>query len=193
MKTQTILVLSTLLIMLVALTACVPATYACSRPYAHHGAIAWTHQSQFAGCTLPTRRDIMLTKGWRQFCSRRALEVDKLAPILNGTAQFSTASADELILARSEGKPLRGNRHDLPAQPRSFSSPWQIKILPDQRISLGRRSASRPTYLLSLRAMMDMSGIAPDQYTVVTLPSDLSEVRQRGSSRFGGYLPSDSW
>ncbi|MCX6028323.1 MAG: ABC transporter substrate-binding protein [Chloroflexi bacterium] len=135
--------------------------------------LAWTHQPQFAGMYAADLKGYYAAEGLAVTLIQGGANIDKLVPVLDGTAQFSTASADELILARSEGKPLRAIATIFRRSPAVFVSLADKGITRPQDF-VGKTISVPAIILLSLRAMMDKVGIAPDQYTVVTLPSDLT-------------------
>jgi NitT/TauT family transport system substrate-binding protein len=135
--------------------------------------LTWTHQAQFAGMYVADQNGYYAAEGLNVTFVEGGSQVDKLAPVLNGTAQFSIASADELILARSEGKPLRAIATIFRRSPIVFISLADKGITRPQDF-VGKTISVPDNILLSLRAMMDMVGISPDQYKVVTLPSDLT-------------------
>jgi NitT/TauT family transport system substrate-binding protein len=136
--------------------------------------LAWTHQAQFAGMYIADQLGYYSGEGLAVTFLQGGPQVDKLAPVLDGKAQFSTASADELILARSEGKPLQAVATIFRRSPIVFISLADKGITRPQDF-VGKTISVPANILLSLRAMMDKVGIAPDQYTVVTLPSDLNK------------------
>jgi NitT/TauT family transport system substrate-binding protein len=135
--------------------------------------LAWTHQAQFAGMYVADQKGYYAAEGLAVTFVQGGPKVDKLAPVLDGAAQFSTASADELILARSEGKPLRAIATIFRRSPIVFISLADKGITRPQDF-VGKTISVPANIVLSLRAMMTMIGVAPDQYSVVTLPSDLT-------------------
>ncbi len=76
--------------------------------------LAWTNQSQFAGLYAADQLGYFAEEGLRVTFLEGGANYDKFAPVLTGAAQFGVGSADELILARSQDKPFKGNRDHLP-------------------------------------------------------------------------------
>jgi NitT/TauT family transport system substrate-binding protein len=113
--------------------------------------------------------------------------VDKLAPVLTGTAQFGVAGADELILARTEGKPLRAIAMIYRRSPIVFVSLAEKDITRPQDF-VGKTIRAPAILVPSLRAMTAQVGIAPDQYTIVDLPSDLTMFATGDVLVWGAYI-----
>jgi NitT/TauT family transport system substrate-binding protein len=172
MKPTTVL-FSTVLILAISLVACAPAATPTPALTPITVQLAWTHQAQFAGMYIADQKGYYSAEGLAVSFNPGGANVDKFTPVLNGTAQFSEASADELILARSEGQPLRAIATIFRRSPIVFISLADKAITRPQDF-IGKTISVPANILLSLRAMMDTVGIAPDQYTVVTLPSDLT-------------------
>jgi NitT/TauT family transport system substrate-binding protein len=135
--------------------------------------LAWTHQAQFAGIYAADQKGYYAAAGLDITYLEGGSQVDKLAPVLDGTAQFGVAGADELILAHSQGKPLRAIATIYRRSPVVFISLADKGITRPQDFS-GKTIRSVAITLPSLRSMMAHVGIPPDQYTIVDLPSDLA-------------------
>jgi NitT/TauT family transport system substrate-binding protein len=163
-----------LLLIVVGLTACKAKLAPTQALTPIRVQLVWTHQAQFAGMYAADQLGYFAAEGLEVTFLEGGPQVDKLAPVLNGTAHFSTASADELILARSEGKPLRAIGTIFRRSPIVFISLADKGITRPQDL-VGKTISVPANILLSLRVMMDKIGVAPDQYTVVTLPSDLAK------------------
>jgi NitT/TauT family transport system substrate-binding protein len=99
--------------------------------------------------------------------------VDSLAPVLDGTAQFGVAGADQLLLARSEGQPVRAIATIYRRSPVAFISLADSGINRPQDF-VGKTIRVAPNLVTSLRALTAYVGISPEQYAEVTLPSDFS-------------------
>ncbi len=167
------IIIPTILVVILTLCSCIPAPTETPTLTPVTVQLAWTHQAQFAGMYAADQEGYYAEEGTGGQFVAGGTQVDKLAPILNGTAQFSTASADELILARSEGKPLQAIATIFRRSPIVFISLAEKNITRPQDF-VGKTISVPANIFLTLRAMMDMSGIARDQYKVVTLSSDLS-------------------
>ena len=96
-----------LLALALTLAACLPASTPTQSPTPVTVQLAWTHLPQFAGLYAADQHGYFSAEGLDVTFVEGGPKVDKLTPVLDGTAQFGMAGPDELILARSEGKPLR--------------------------------------------------------------------------------------
>jgi NitT/TauT family transport system substrate-binding protein len=135
--------------------------------------LAWTHQAQFAGIYAADQKGYYAAEGLAVTFIEGGSKVDKFAPVLNGPAQFGMGGADELILARSEGKPLRAIATIYRRSPIVFMSLAEKGITRPQDF-VGQTIRISANIIPSLRAIMTRIGIGSDQYTLVELPSDLT-------------------
>ena len=151
--------------------------------------LAWTHQAQFAGMYAADQKGYYSAEGLAVTFIEGGSQVDKLTPVLDGTAQFGVGGADELILARSEGKPLRAIAVIYRRSPVVFISLAEKGITRPQDF-VGQTIRAPSNIAPSLRAMLARVGIAPDQYTIVDLPSDLTMFASGDVSVWGIFLNS---
>ncbi len=135
--------------------------------------LAWTHQSQFAGMYAADQKGYYAAEGLAVTFIQGGSKVDKLAPVLDGTAQFGVASADELILARSVGQPVRAIATIYRRSPVVFIALAEKDITRPQDF-VGKTIRAPANVAPTLRAMMTRIGVPPDQYTIVDLPSDFT-------------------
>lgn len=149
--------------------------------------LAWTHQAQFAGMYVADQKGYYTAEGLDVTFVEGDSQVDMLAPVLTGTVQFGVAGADELILARTEGKPLRAIATIYRRSPVVFISLDDKGITRPQDFT-GMTIRTPANTVPSLRAMMAQVGIAPDQYTIVDLPSDLTMFASGDVPVWGMYV-----
>lgn len=135
--------------------------------------LASTHQAQFAGLYVADQRGFYTAEGLAVTFVQGGAKVDKLTPVLNGSAQFGVGSPDELMLARSEGKLLKTVATIYRRSPVVFISLADKGITRPQDF-VGKTIRAPANVAPSLVAMMTRVGINPDQYTVVDLPADLT-------------------
>jgi NitT/TauT family transport system substrate-binding protein len=133
----------------------------------------WTHQAQYAGMYAAVQKGYYTAEGLDVTFVEGGSNVDKLAPVINGAMQFGVAGADELILARSQGTPLRAIATLYRRSPVVFISLAEKGITQPQDF-VGKTIRAPANTVPSLRAMTTHVGLAPDQYTVVDLPSDVA-------------------
>ena len=183
---KTILFLSLLLLLL---SACNPQFPSAPSSTPITVQLAWTHQAQFAGMYAADQKGYYSAEGLAVTFSEGGSKVDKLTPVLDGTAQFGIAGADELILARAEGKPLRAIAVIYRRSPVVFIS-LAAKGITRPQDFVGKTIRAPANVAPSLRAMMARVGIAPGQYTIVDLPSDLTLFASGDVPVWGMFLNS---
>ena len=149
--------------------------------------LAWTHQAQFAGLYAADQKGYFAAEGLDVTFVEGGAGVDKLAPVLDGSAQFGVAGADELILARAEGKPLRAIATIYRRSPIVFIALSEKGITRPQDF-VGKTIRAPANVAPSLHAMMARVGISPDQYTVVDLPADVKMFASGDVPVWGVYL-----
>lgn len=135
--------------------------------------LSWTHQAQFAGVYAADQKGYYAAEGLAVTFLESGSKVDKLAPVINGAAQFGVAGADELILARSQGKPLRAIATLYRRSPIVFISLAEKGITRLENF-VGKTIRAPANTIPSLRAMTTRAGISSDQYAIVDLPSDVA-------------------
>ena len=151
--------------------------------------LAWTHQSQFAGMYAADQQGFYKTEGLDITFIEGGSKVDKLMPVLEGTAQFGIAGADELILARAQGKPLRAIATIYRRSPIVFVSLSEKNITRPQEF-VGKTVRAPANVSPSLHAMMARVGITPEQYAVADVPSDLARFASGDIPVWGAYINS---
>jgi len=135
--------------------------------------LIWTHQAQFAGFYAADQKGYFADEGLAVTFLEGGPNVDRWTSVLDGTAQFGIAGADEIILARSEGKPV----HAIAVIFRR--SPVVFITLADSGITrpedfVGKQIRAPANTAPTLHAMTARVGVSLDQYTEVNLPSDLA-------------------
>jgi NitT/TauT family transport system substrate-binding protein len=135
--------------------------------------LAWIHQSQFAGLYVADQKGYYTEEGLKVNFIQGGPGIDKISPVFDGTAQFGITSPDELILARTEGKPVRAVATIFRRSPVVFISLVEKGIIQPQNFT-GKTIRAPSNILPTLRAMMSKFNITSDQYTTVDLPSDLA-------------------
>ncbi len=158
--------------MSLTLTACAPAAPQ-PAPAAVRVQLAWTHQSQFAGLYAADQLGYFAEQGLQVSFMEGGANYDKLAPVLDGTAQFGVGGADELILARSQGKRLMAVATIFRQNPVVFISLADKHITRPQDF-VGKTIRASANIAPTLNAMMAKLGIGPSQYTYRDAPSDIN-------------------
>ncbi len=113
--------------------------------------------------------------------------VDYLSQVANGTAQFGTAGADELILARASGKPFQAIATIYRRSPTVFIALANSGINKPQDF-VGKTIRIVSTLKPILEAMMANVGITTDQYQEIVLPSDVQRFASGDPPIWATYL-----
>lgn len=151
--------------------------------------LAWTHQSQFAGMYAADQLGYYASEGLAVTFVEGGAQVDKFTPMLENTTQFGVGGADELIMRRSEGRPLKAIATIFRRSPIVFISLAEKGITRPQDF-VGKTIRVSPNLALTLHAMMAWLGIGPDQYETVNLPSDMTLFASGDVPIWGAYINS---
>lgn len=136
--------------------------------------LSWVHHPEFAGFYAANQNGYFADEGLLVTFLPGGPGVDKLSVILDGKAQFGIAGPDELILARSEGKPVKAIATSYRRSPIVFLSLADKGITSPQDF-LGKQIRTTANAVVTLQAMLSKVGVSPDQVTMVAdLPSDLT-------------------
>ena len=134
--------------------------------------LKWLHQTQFAGFYAADQNGYYADEGLEVSFVEGGPDFDVRATVIDGTAQFGIEEAPQLIVARAEGDPVRAIATVYRRSPRVFVTEADSGIRrPDQ--FGGQNILESLSGLPALQAMMARVGIAPDQYTVVSVPYDV--------------------
>ena len=132
----------------------------------------WLHYGFFGGLYAADQNGNFAQEGLAVTFIEGGPTVDFITPVLDGTAQFGIASADVLIQARAEGKPVRAIATILRRSPLVFAALADSGITRPQDF-VGHTIRVAPQIIPGFHAMMARLGISPDQYTEIVLPSTL--------------------
>lgn len=185
MKTSRSIVI--LLLLVLTVTACAPAAAPTPPLTPITVQLSWTHQAQFAGMYAADQNGYYAAEGLAVTFVEGGPNVDKLSPVLAGTAQFGIAGADELILARAQDLPVRAIAVNYRRSPVVFISLADLGITRPQDFA-GKTIRVTANIIPTLHVMTARVGITPDQYTEVTLPSDLATFASGEVQVWGGFL-----
>ncbi len=142
--------------------------------------LKWSHQSLYAGFYAADQNGYYAEQGLAVTFLEGGSNIDVIAPVLEGSAQFSLVDGAQLILERATGKPLIAIGVIFRRSPLAFASLEQAGITRPQDVvgkSVRLTSSTAPAF----HSMMARVGIAPDQYTEEDLPNDVA--------RFGSGHP----
>ncbi|MBI9046870.1 MAG: ABC transporter substrate-binding protein [Anaerolineaceae bacterium] len=152
--------------------------------------LLWTHQSQFAGFYAADQKGFYADEGLAITFIEGGPGVDRWTSMLDGKDQFGVAGGGELIIGRSEGKPVRAIATIYRRSPVVFISLEDAGITRPEDIA-GKQIRASENTVPSLNAIMAQVGVSPDQYTIVAdLPSDLGLFVTGEVPVWGVYLTS---
>lgn len=134
--------------------------------------LLWTHNAEFAGFYAADQQGYYAAEGLAVTLVESGATGDYLTPVAEGRAHFGDAGADELILARASGKPLRAIATIYRRSPVAFAALADSGITRPQDF-VGKTIRITPQVAAPFYAMMERVGIRRDQYTEVNLPSDI--------------------
>ncbi|NTU84244.1 MAG: ABC transporter substrate-binding protein [Chloroflexales bacterium] len=134
--------------------------------------LLWTHNAEFAGFYAADQLGYYTDEGLAVTLREGGSTVDYLTPVIEGSAQFGHAGADDLLIARAAGKPVLAVATIYRRSPSAFVALADSGIARPQDF-VGKTIRVTPQVMTQFRAMMARVGISPEQYTVVNLPSEL--------------------
>jgi len=161
------------LILAMGLSACRPAAPPAPALMPITVQLSFLHQAEFAGFYAAEHQGYFAAEGLQVSFLEGGPEVDFIAPVVDGKAQFGVAQPADLILARAAGKPVRSIAVIYRRNPIVFFALADSGITRPQDF-VGKKIRSALTVDQTLRAMMARVSIRPDQYETVYLPSDVS-------------------
>jgi NitT/TauT family transport system substrate-binding protein len=149
--------------------------------------LRWTHDAQFGGFYAADQNGYYAAEGLAVTLVPGGPKVDPRTPVLDGASQISVAGADELILARAEGKPLRAVATIYRRSPLVFIALADSGITRPEDFA-GKTIRVVPAQVPTLHAVTSHVGIRSSQYTEVVLPSDLALFASGKVPVWGAYL-----
>jgi NitT/TauT family transport system substrate-binding protein len=172
----------------VSLSACMPAASLTPAPTPVTVQLQWTHQAEFAGFYAAEQMGYYAAEGLAVTFLPGGSNVDNVAAVRDGKAQFGTAVADQLIVARAAGQPLTALATIYRRSPAVFFALAETGITRPQDFA-GKKIRAPQTIAPTLRAMAARVGVTSDQYTEVSnLPSDVALFASGDVPVWGGYL-----
>jgi len=150
---------------------------------------SFSHSAEFAGFYAAEQKGYYAAEGLQVTLVEGGPQVDFIAPVVNGAAQFSVAQPADLILARADGKPVRAIATLYRRSPIVFFTHADSGITRPQDFA-GKKIRSTTTIDQTLRAMMARVGVKPEQYQIVNLPSDAAMFASREVPVWGAFINS---
>jgi ABC-type nitrate/sulfonate/bicarbonate transport system substrate-binding protein len=165
--------ISSLLVVIVSLTACVPKSIPTAALTPITVQLAWTHNAQFAGMYVANQKGYYASEGLAVTFAQGGPTTDSIEAVLSGKIQLGIGAADAFLIACSTGKPVsaiaviyRRSSHVYVALAGSEISRPQDFV--------GKIISMNATGHAPFEALMKRVGILPDQYTLVDSTPDLS-------------------
>lgn len=149
--------------------------------------LSFTHQAEFAGFYAAAQQGYFAAEGLQVSFVEGGPQVDFIAPVVNGTAQFGIAQPADVILARADGKPVRTIAAIYRRSPIAFITHADSGITRPHDF-IGKKIRSTITADQTLHAMMARVGVQPDQYQIVYLPSDVALFASRQVPVWSGFI-----
>jgi NitT/TauT family transport system substrate-binding protein len=135
--------------------------------------LAWTHNAQFAGMYAAEQKGYYSAEGLAVTLLELPAGADPIDVVLSGKAQFGVAAADSMLIEQAQGKALRAIAVIFRRSPRVYVSLAGSGIARPQDMVGKTISVNSPGHA-QFEALMSITGIQPDQYTLVNSSSDLS-------------------
>jgi len=135
--------------------------------------LRWTHQSQFAGFYAAEQKGYYAAEGLDVKFVEGGPDVDLITPVINGQAKFGVISADVLIVARSEKKPVQAIATIYRRSPNVFFALASSGISRPKDF-IGKTINVPRDLVPTFKAIMARVGIHPNQYKVGTYGTDLT-------------------
>jgi len=137
--------------------------------------LSWTHLSSIGGGFYAADQNGYYAQaGLAVSLLQGGADIDPILPVIKGQAQFGLATADNLILARAAGQPVRAIATISRRSPIVFIALAASGITRPQDFA-GKTIRVTPNVVPTLHAMMARVGIRRDQYTTVVLPADMAQ------------------
>ncbi len=149
--------------------------------------LSFSHQAEFAGLYAADQLGLFKQEDLQVKFQEGGPQVDFIAPVANGTAQFGVAQPADVILARADGKPIRSIATIYRRSPIVFFALADSGITRPQDF-IGKKIRSTLTVDQTLRALMTRVGVRSDQYQIVYLPSDVSLFASREAAVWAGFI-----
>jgi NitT/TauT family transport system substrate-binding protein len=167
---QTILPFSVLISMLISMSACGLRQSAALTPVSVQ--LSWTHQAQFAGFYAADQKGYYGDEGLAVTFLEGGPSMVLMDGVVNGKAQFGVLPAEQVILARASGQPVKAIGAVFQRSPRVYVALAGSGIR-SQYDFAGKTISINKGGLPLLLAMMKRIGITPEQYNVVDNTADM--------------------
>jgi NitT/TauT family transport system substrate-binding protein len=149
--------------------------------------LSWLHQAEFAGLYAADHEGYFAAEGLQVTFLEGGPQVDFIAPVVDGRAQFGMAQPADVVLARANGAAVRSIAVIYRRSPVVFFALADSGISRPQDF-IGKKIRSAVTVDQTLQALMSRVGIRPDQYETVYLPSDVALFASGEAPVWAGFI-----
>lgn len=149
--------------------------------------LSWLHQAEFSGFYAADQQGYFEAEGLAVTFLEGGPEVNFIAPVVNGTAQFGIAQPADVILARAAGQPVRSIAVIYRHSPIVFFALADSGITRPQDFA-GQKIRTATTLNQTLQAMTARVGLKPDQFEPVYLPSEIELFASGEVPIWGGFI-----
>jgi NitT/TauT family transport system substrate-binding protein len=149
----------------------------------------WLHYATFGGLYAADQNGLYAGEGLTVQFVEGGTDVDYVAAVLRGDADFGVAGADELLEARAAGQPVRAIATILQRSPIVFVAPADSGITHPTDL-VGKTVRVTPQIDTTLHAMLSNLDIPEDSYSELVLPSTLDAYSSGQADVWGVYYNS---
>jgi len=149
--------------------------------------LAWSHQAQFAGLYAADQQGYFAEEGIAVKFLPGGPDVDHLATVLSGATQFGVISAPHLVESRARGENLKALAVFYRRSSVVLITRQESGITRPQDM-IGKIIRTGPNLTPHILATMSYAGLDPDQYQLVSLPSDVDMFASGEVPVWGAYL-----
>lgn len=154
--------------------------------------LKWVHQAQFAGNYVAVEKGFYKAQGLNVDLQPINLEENTVDAVVEGKLDFGISSGDDLILARSKGKPVKVVAVIYKVNPAAVISLEENKILSPSDLvgkKIGIQKGNPIEYLFDV--MLENKGIKQGQIKKVAIGYDASEILQGKVDAILGYITNE--
>ncbi len=164
MKSKNLLVVLALAVLIFA--SCVPGASSPAQTEEVSVRLKWLHQAQFAGLYFADKEGLYAKENLKVLIEPVDFANNSVNQVLAGNNTFGVASADEVMVARSQGKPLKAVAVIFRISPLIIMSVDNIKISQPQDLIGKKLSISAGQGTWTLKAMLSRAGIDESQVSL---------------------------
>lgn len=128
--------------------------------------LKWVHQVQFAGLYLADQNGLYANENLKVTIEQVDFANTSIDQVVSGANTFGVASADEVMVARSQGKPVKAVAVIYRTSPLIFMSVDGLKISQPEDLIGKKLSISAGQGTWTLKAMLSRAGISESEISI---------------------------